>query len=170
MATLSLQRRTVMRNIVRNAPGGGDTVAPWRLVDDVDGHFVDEADVLLEVHREWVRCCYVAGGSTSARSSPSASRSRCARMLRRGLPRPPTCAAILDANAAHPVLWEPTAQGTPCSRGSCNLAPVSTHPEMAATIGPHARLAEHPRPAPLTAPGTAEACDRRHRRPRARHP
>jgi hypothetical protein len=55
MPTLSLQRRTVMRDIVRTAQETGDTVAPWRAMGDLDGRFVDETDVLLEVHREWVR-------------------------------------------------------------------------------------------------------------------
>ncbi len=133
MATLSLQRRTVMRNIVRNAQESGDTVAPWRQVDDVDGHFVDEADVLLEVHREWVRVLVARLHQREIVAERIPIRVR--EMYDEVSRDHPTLRAILDANAAHPVLWEPTSQEHALLARIANLAPAGTHPEMAATIG-----------------------------------
>lgn len=133
MPTLSLQRRTVMRNIVRNAQETGDAVAPWRQVDDLGGHFVDEADILLEVHREWVR---VLVARLHQREIVAERIPVLVRDLYDEVSQDhPTLRAILDANAAHPALWEPTSQEHALLARIAGLAPAGTHPELAATIG-----------------------------------
>ncbi len=133
MQTHSLQRRTVMRTIVRNAQGTGDTVAPWRQVDNVDEAFVDEADVLLEVHREWVRVLVARLHQREivAERTPL----RVQELYDETSADHPTLRAILDANRAHPVLWEPTAQEHALLARIAGLAPAGTHPELAATVG-----------------------------------
>jgi hypothetical protein len=133
MPTVQLQRRTVMRDIVRNAQETGDTVAPWRHTEDVEGHFVDEADVLLEVHREWVRVLVARLHQREIVAERTPVRVR--DLYDEVSSDHPTLRAILDANAAHPVLWEPTAQEHSLLARIAGLAPAGTHPELAATIG-----------------------------------
>ncbi len=133
MATLSLQRRTVLRDIVRNAQETGDAVAPWRRVAESEGHFVDEADVLLEVHREWVRALVARlhHREIVAERTPVKVRDLYDEVSKDH----PTLRAILDANAAHPALWEPTAQEHALLARIAGLAPAGTLPEQAATVG-----------------------------------
>jgi hypothetical protein len=133
MATLSLQRRSVMRDIVRNAQETGDTTAPWRHVADLDGHFVDESDILLEVHREWVRVLVARLHQREIVAERTPVRVR--DLYDEVSVDHPTLRSILDANAAHPALWEPTAQEHALLARIAGLAPAGTHPEMAATIG-----------------------------------
>jgi hypothetical protein len=133
MPTLSLQRRTMMRDIVRNAQETGDTVAPWRHMVGLDGHFVDEADVLLEVHREWVRVLVARLHQREIVAERTPVRVR--DLYDEVSTAHPTLRAILDANAAHPVLWEPIAQEHALLARIAGLAPTGTHPERAATIG-----------------------------------
>ena len=48
-----------MRAVLAQAQAEGDTIAPWRALDPraggVDQHFDDEGDLLVELHREWLR-------------------------------------------------------------------------------------------------------------------
>jgi hypothetical protein len=133
MPTLSLQRRTVMREIVRNAQETGDTVAPWRHLEDLEGHFVDEGDILLEVHREWVRVLVARLHQREIVAERTPVRVR--DLYDEVSDDHPTLRGILDANAAHPALWEPTAQEHALLARIAGLAPTGTHPELAATIG-----------------------------------
>jgi hypothetical protein len=133
MPTLSLQRRTVMRDIVRNAQETGDTVAPWRHMEALDDQFVDETDILLEVHREWVRVLVARLHQREIVSERTPIRVR--DLYDEVSTDHPTLRAILDANVAHPALWEPTAQEHALLARIANLAPAGTHPELAATIG-----------------------------------
>jgi hypothetical protein len=133
MPTLSLQRRTVMRDIVRNAQETGDTVAPWRQMGELDGHFVDEADILHEVHREWVRVLVARLHQREIVAERTPIRVR--DLYDEVATDHPTLRSILDSNAAHPVLWEATAQEHSLLARIAGLAPAGTHPELAATIG-----------------------------------
>lgn len=133
MPTLSLQRRSVLRDIVRHAQETGDTVAPWRQVAGTDGPFVDEADVLLEVHREWVRSLVARLHHREIVAERTPVRVR--DLYDEVRAEHPTLRAILDANAAHPALWEPTAQEHALLARIAGLAPAGTLPEQAATVG-----------------------------------
>jgi hypothetical protein len=133
MPTLSLQRRTVMRDIVRNAQETGDTRAPWRHMGDLDGHFADEADILLEVHREWVRVLVARLHQREIVAERTPVRVR--DLYDEVSTDHPTLRAILDANAAHPELWEPTSQEHALLARIAGLAPAGTAPELAASIG-----------------------------------
>src|SRR4051812_43636349 len=52
---VQLQRRAVMREIVRTAQETGDVISPWHAVADVESHFADDEEVPPEAPREWVR-------------------------------------------------------------------------------------------------------------------
>lgn len=133
MPTLSLERRALMRDIVRNAQETGDTVAPWRQMAQLDGHFADESEILLEVHREWVRVLVARLHQREIVAERIPIRVR--DLYDEVSSDHPTLRAILDNNAAHPSLWEPTAQEHAMLARIANLAPAGTHPELAASIG-----------------------------------
>lgn len=133
MATISLQRRSVIRDIVRTAQETGDATAPWRRTAGTEDHFLSAADVLLEVHREWVRVLVARlhHREIVAERTPLKVRD----LYDAVSEEHPTLRAILDANAAHPALWEPTAQEHALLARIAGLAPAGTLPELAATAG-----------------------------------
>lgn len=130
---LSLQRRAVMREIVRTAQETGDVVAPWTAVEDVEAHFADDEEVLLEVHREWVRVLVArlhAGEIVAERTAVDVRD-----LYDEVAADYPTLRSILDTHDTHPVLWEPTAQEHALLARIAGLAPAGTLPERASTIG-----------------------------------
>jgi hypothetical protein len=130
---LSLQRRAVMREIVRTAQETGDTIAPWTAVADVASHFADDEEVLLEVHREWVRVLVARlhRGEIVAERTAVDVRD----LYDEVAAAYPTLRSILDTHDTHPVLWEPTAQEHALLARIAGLAPAGTLPERASTIG-----------------------------------
>ncbi|GAA1918111.1 hypothetical protein GCM10009815_11250 [Nocardioides marmoribigeumensis] len=129
----SVQRRAVMREIVRAAQETGDVVAPWTAVDDVETHFADDEEVLLEVHREWVRVLVARlhRGEIVAERTAVDVRD----LYDEVAASHPTLRRILDTHDTHPVLWEPTAQEHALLARIAGLAPAGTLPERASTIG-----------------------------------
>jgi hypothetical protein len=130
---VALQRRAVMREIVRTAQETGDTVAPWESVDSVDALFADAEEVLLEVHREWVRVLvsHLHRGEIVAERTAVDVRDLYDTVAAEN----PTLRSILDTHDLHPALWEPTAQEHALLARIAGLAPTGTHPENASTIG-----------------------------------
>ena len=130
---VQLQRRAVMREIVRTAQETGDTIAPWTAVAEVGQHFADDEEVLLEVHREWVRVLVARlhRGEIVAERTAVDVRD----LYDTVAADHPTLRSILDTHDAHPVLWEPTAQEHALLARIAGLAPAGTLPERASTIG-----------------------------------
>ncbi len=130
---VQLQRRAVVREIVRIARETGDVVAPWATVDDVATHFADDEEVLLEVHREWVRALVARlhrGAIVAERTAVDVRD-----LYDEVAAAHPTLRGILDTHDTHPVLWEPTAQEHALLARIAGLAPAGTLPERASTIG-----------------------------------
>jgi len=130
---VQLERRAVMREIVRTAQETGDSVAPWSAVAEVGALFADTDEVLLEVHREWVRVLVARlhRGEIVAERSAVDVRDLYDTVAAEN----PTLRSILDTYDTHPVLWEPTAQEHALLARIAGLAPAGTHPENASTIG-----------------------------------
>ena len=130
---VQLERRAVMREIVRTAQETGDSVAPWSSVAEVGALFADTDEVLLEVHREWVRVLVARlhRGEIVAERSAVDVRDLYDAVAAEN----PTLRSILDTYDTHPVLWEPTAQEHALLARIAGLAPAGTHPENASTIG-----------------------------------
>ena len=133
MGTTTARRRLVIRAVLRSAQDTGDTVAPWQEVGEVEEHFEDPDDLLVELHREWVRLLVARlhRGAVVAERIPSNVRDLydevCGnhRVLRR----------ILDAHAANPALWEHTAREHAMLARIAGLAPEGTLGEVAAAAG-----------------------------------
>src|SRR5688500_9258219 len=49
MGTTTARRRNVIRAVLRNAQHTGDAVAPWQQVTEVQEHFEDSDDLLVEL-------------------------------------------------------------------------------------------------------------------------
>jgi hypothetical protein len=133
MGTTTARRRDVIRTVLRIAQHTGDTVAPWREVGEVQEHFEDSDDLLVELHLEWVRVLVARlhRGVVVAQRTPSNVRDLydevCSnhRTLRR----------ILDAHAANPALWERTAREHAMLARIAGLAPDGALGEVAAAAG-----------------------------------
>ena len=80
-------RRDFMRAVLSSAQTTGDRIAPWQRVGDVDVHFDDEADLLVELHREWLRL--LVGRLHRGEVVPAAHRRERPGPLRRDLRRQP---------------------------------------------------------------------------------
>ncbi|HET6562319.1 MAG TPA: hypothetical protein VFG72_10625 [Marmoricola sp.] len=122
-----------MRAVLRNAQHTGDVVAPWREIGEVDEHFEDPDDLLVELHREWLRLLVARlhRGEVVAERTPTNVRDLydevCGehRTLRR----------ILDAHTANPALRERTAREHAMLARIAGLAPEGTLGEVAAAAG-----------------------------------
>ena len=133
MGTTTARRRNVIRAVLRNAQHTGGAVAPWQQVTEVQEHFEDSDDLLVELHLEWVRALVARlhRGVVVAERTPGNVRDLydevCAkhRTLRR----------ILDAHAANPALWEHTAREHAMLARIAGLAPDGTLGEVAAAAG-----------------------------------
>lgn len=133
MGITTLRRRSCMRTVIEQAQTSGDTVAPWSGLDDVELHFEDEADLLAELHREWLRVLVgrLHRGEIVAQRTPANVRD----LYDEVAESHPTLRRILDANQAHPVLWEPTAREHAMLARIAGLAPDGTPGELAAATG-----------------------------------
>jgi hypothetical protein len=133
MGISTLRRRDVMRTVLDISRANGDARAPWREIDDVDKHFDDEAEVLVELHREWVRVLLgrLHGGQIVAQRTPANVRDLyddlCAEH--------PTLRGILDANDANPALWDPTVREHAMLARIAGLADDRNTAEDAASLG-----------------------------------
>lgn len=129
----AMERRKVMREVIEVAKQTGDPLAPWAQVQGAGTWFADDVDLLLEVHREWVRVLVsrLHQGQIVAERTPVGVRDLYDDLAAEH----PTLRAILDAHEAHPALWEPTAQEHALLARIAGLAPTGTLPERAASIG-----------------------------------
>jgi hypothetical protein len=133
MGISTLRKRDVMRTVLDIARSNGDARAPWRQLDDVDRHFTDEADVLVELHREWVRLLLgrLHGGEIVAQRTPANVRDLYDELCEDH----PTLRRILDANDANPALWDPTVREHAMLARIAGLAGEGTAAEDAAALG-----------------------------------
>jgi hypothetical protein len=107
MGATAISRRDYVRAVVAAAQERG-SVTPWRHLGDLERHFTGEADLLVELHREWVRILVGRlhyGGLVSQRTPGDVRQ-----VYHQACQDHPTLRSILEAHAAEPVLWEPTAR------------------------------------------------------------
>ena len=133
MGTTTARRRNVIRAVIRSAQHTGDTIAPWQEVGEVQEHFEDSDDLLVELQAEWVRVLVARlhRGVVVAERTPANVRDLYDEV--RGTH--PTLRRILDAHAANPALWEHTAREHAMLARIAGLAPDGTHSEVAAAAG-----------------------------------
>ncbi len=126
-------RRRFVAALLELARDSADTVAPWSSMDDYATHFGDESELIEELHREWSRVLVThlhrvddvaAHDATSVRAAYDAAAAE-----------QPTLRALLDAQRAHPALWERTAQEHALLARTAGLVPDGTSLEDAAVAG-----------------------------------
>ena len=110
MGITTLRRRDFMREVLVRARAHGDTTAPWRGLGPggVEQHFDDEGDLLVELHREWLRVLVgrLHRGEIVAQRTVGDVRDLYDEVSRDH----PTLRNILDTHQANPALWEPTSR------------------------------------------------------------
>ncbi len=126
-----------MRAVLERAQAEGDTIAPWRAVDrragGVDQHFDDEGDLLVELHREWLRRLVgrLHRGEIVARRTVADVRD----LYDEVAADHPTLRRILDTHRANPALWEPTAREHAMLARIAGLVKEDTCVDAAADLG-----------------------------------
>jgi hypothetical protein len=133
MGVTSLARREYVRAVLGCAEETGDAVAPWRRLGGLEQHFDDEGDLLVELHREWVRLLVARlhRGEVVARRTPANVRDLYDEL---GAGHP-SLRRILDAHGVEPALWEPTAREHAMLARIAGLSPEGTSGEQAAALG-----------------------------------
>jgi hypothetical protein len=133
MGITSLRRREYMRAVLATAQESGNAVVPWARLGGVEQHFANEADLLVELHREWLRVLVgrLHRGEVVAQRTPGNVRD----LYDEVCAAHPTLRRILDANAAEPALWEPTAREHALLARIAGLATDGTEAEQAAALG-----------------------------------
>lgn len=132
-----MRRREFMRQVIMVAQRTGDAVAPWDGVEVADQpmerHFSDEAELLVELHREWLRLLVgrLHRGEIVAQRSPANVRDLYDELCADH----PTLRGILDAHAVEPALWEPTAREHAMLARISGLAEHDAEVEQAAAHG-----------------------------------
>jgi hypothetical protein len=139
MGITTLQRRDFMRAVIARAQDDRDAVSPWRglvaagAAGQLGQYFDDEADLLMELHREWLRLLVgrLHHGEIVARRTVAEVRDLydavCADQ--------PTLRRILDNHRADPALWEPVAREHAMLARIAGLAPEGTPHAEAAELG-----------------------------------
>jgi hypothetical protein len=132
-SSVQRRRRDCIRQVLDRARASGDHVAPWRAVAEVADRFADEADLLVELHREWLRLLVgrLHRGGIVPRRTPANVRD----LHDEVAAEHPTLRELLDAHAAHPALWEPTAAEHAMLAVLAGLATHETQRETAAATG-----------------------------------
>ena len=133
MGATAVRRRDCLRAVIEAAADADDPIAPWRRVAEAADVFEDEADVLTELHREWVRLLSgrlhpegVVVERTPVGVRDLYDETRTAHQ---------TLRSILDTHHADPVLWEPTAREHAMIARAAGLAPEGALDENAAALG-----------------------------------
>ena len=131
--TTTLHRRDVMRAVLASSRSTGDRVAPWTGLDQLGEHFDDENDLLVEMHREWLRVLVgrLHRGEVVAQRTPANVRDLYDEMCAAH----PTLRGILDAHELNPALWDPTVGEHAMLARIAGLAADGTPPEQAAALG-----------------------------------
>ena len=133
MGITTLRRRDFMRAVLTSAKASGNTIAPWRGVGDVDLHFDDEADLLVELHREWLRL--LVARLHRGEIVPQRTAANVRDLYDEICADNPTLRGILDAHTANPALWEPTAREHGLLARIAGLVPDDAPWEQAASQG-----------------------------------
>ena len=137
MGITTIGRRTFMRAVLQRAQDRNDHVAPWRAVGVAPGtihqHFDDEGDLLVELHREWLRLLVARlhRGEIVARRTPADVRDLYDEVCRVH----PTLRRILDTHQANPALWEPTSREHAMLARIAGLAPEGMSTADAGDLG-----------------------------------
>jgi hypothetical protein len=132
MGITTVRRRDFMRAVLVRAQDSNDVRAPWLRVG-LEQHFDDEGDLLVELHREWLRLLVgrLHGGEIVARRTVAHVRD-----LYDGLCQDhPTLRRILDTHQANPALWEPTSREHAMLARIAGLVPEGMSTEDAADLG-----------------------------------
>ena len=137
MGITTLQRRDFMRAVIAHAQTKGDAVAPWRALGrhlgGVEQNFDDEGDLLVELHREWLRRLVgrLHRGEIVAFRTVANVRDLYDEVSRDH----PTLRRILDNHSANPALWEPTVREHAMLARIAGLVEEGTSTEDAAALG-----------------------------------
>jgi hypothetical protein len=133
MGTTTLHRRDAMRAVIEASRSTGDRVAPWIGLDALTEHFDGEDDLLVEMHREWLRVLVgrLHRGEIVAQRTPANVRDLYDEMSATH----PTLRGILDAHELNPALWEPTSREHAMLARIAGLAPEDASTEHAAALG-----------------------------------
>jgi hypothetical protein len=135
MGITTVRRRDFMRAVLVQAQAKGDTVAPWRALGlgGVGHHFDDEGDLLVELHREWLRVLVgrLHRGEIVAQRTVADVRDLYDEVSREH----PTLRRILDTHQANPALWEPTSREHAMLARIAGLVPEGMSTEDAADLG-----------------------------------
>lgn len=129
----STTRRRLLRQVLDACRESGDAVSPWSQVEGMGDHFADEADVVAELHREWMRVLVgrLHRGEIVARRTPGEVRD----LYDEAAADHPTLRALLDAHRSEPALWEPTDHEHAMLARIAGLVPDGTSLELAAASG-----------------------------------
>jgi hypothetical protein len=133
MGTTSVRRRGFVRRVLARAEATGDLVAPWRGLDGMDDTFADEADLLVELHREWVRhlVSRLHHGEVVAQRTPANVRD----LYDEVGTAHAALHGILQAHATEPALEQPTAQEHALLARIAGLVDDDAEPARAAALG-----------------------------------
>jgi hypothetical protein len=135
MGITTIHRRNYLRAVIAQAQTGDDTVTPWRAVGSagVESHFDDEGDLLVELHREWLRILVgrLHRGEIVSQRTVGDVRALYDDACREH----PTLRRLLEAHQANPALWEPTAREHAMLARIAGLVPEGTSTEDAADLG-----------------------------------
>lgn len=137
MGITTLRRRDFMRAVLAQAQAENDATAPWRALDlatgGVDQHFDDEGDLLVELHREWLRVLIARlhRGQIVAQRTVANVRD----LYDEVCAEHPTLRRILDTHRANPELWEPTAREHAMLARIAGLVTDDTTVDDAAALG-----------------------------------
>lgn len=175
MGSTTIRRREVLRHLLAHAQASGDAVAPWQragkaaaqVEGEAVGAFEDESDLLVELHREWVRLLVARlhRGGIVAERTPANVRDVYDELSATH----PTLRGVLDGHRTNPALREATAREHAMLARVSGLAPEGALGDRAAAVG-LALLTQrvpmqHPAPGPTadyppTIPECLDARDR----------
>ena len=135
MGITTVRRRDFMRAVLVQARTEDDLVAPWRALGlgGVEQHFDDEGDLLVELHREWLRMLVgrLHRGEIVAQRTAANVRDLYDDLCR----EQSTLRRILDTHQANPALWEPTSREHAMLARIAGQVPPGMTTEDAADIG-----------------------------------
>ena len=133
MDTTAISRRDYIRAVVTAAQVSGESVAPWRELGGLGDHFADEADLLVELHREWVRI--VVGQLHHSGLVSQRTPIEVREVYQDTCRNHPTLRTILDAHAVEPALYRATTLELAMVARVAGLVNEGGPVEVAAAVG-----------------------------------
>jgi hypothetical protein len=129
----SSSRRGYLRAVLESARVTDDVVAPWTRVPGLDAAFASEADLLVDLHQEWIRLLVgrIHRGGVVAQRTPANVRD----LVDEVRAENPTLRRILDTHEADPALWSPTAKEHAMLARVAGLATDDASTERASALG-----------------------------------